>query len=100
MIAGDCLTYLFDPAKALEKLDGIEKEWGGTPQERLERQLNEYRIAKGLAPVSSESGNAANASEGNIAAPPPPAEIEQPGGEPEATPAPSVIPGSPAEAPR
>lgn len=51
MIAGDCLTYLYDPAKALEKLDGLEKEWGGTPQQRLERQLNEYRIAKGLAPL-------------------------------------------------
>ncbi|MBO9582196.1 MAG: penicillin-binding protein 2 [Sphingobium sp.] len=67
MIAGDCITYLYDPAKALQKLDAFEKEWGGTPQDRLERQLNEYRIAKGLAPlpdvpnVATAAGNAAEA---------------------------------------
>jgi penicillin-binding protein 2 len=105
MIAGDCVTYLYDPAKALAKLDGIEKEWGGTPQQRLETQLNEYRIAKGLEPVSGAATNMANAAQGNAAAPPPPDEIETPGGEPETVPDPpsAVTPANPAptpEAPR
>jgi len=60
MISGDCITYLYDPAKAMEKLETLEKGWGGTPQQRLERQLNEFRIAKGLA-VAVPPDNAANA---------------------------------------
>jgi penicillin-binding protein 2 len=101
MIAGDCVTYLYDPAKALAKLDGIEKEWGGTPQQRLETQLNEYRIAKGLEPVSGAATNMANAAQGNAAAPPPPDEIETPGGEPETVPDPpsAVTPVNPAPTP-
>jgi len=61
MISGDCITFLYDPQKALDKLDGIEKQWGGPPQQRLERQLNEFRIAKGLAaaPIMSIPSNAA-----------------------------------------
>ncbi len=65
MIAGDCITYLYDQAKAMEKLDGFEKGWGGTPQQRLEVQLNAFRITKGLAAAPVD--NAANAS--NNAAP-------------------------------
>ena len=64
MISGDCLSYLYDPAKALEKLDGLEKEWGGTPQQRLEQQLNSYRIAKGLAAAPAPEDNASNAVSG------------------------------------
>lgn len=61
MIAGDCITYLYDPAKAMEKLTKLEAEWGGTPQQRLERQLAEFRIAKGLAaaPVADNAATAA-----------------------------------------
>lgn len=63
MISGDCITYLYDPAKAMEKLEALEKSWGGTPQQRLERQLNQFRVAKGLAaaPISAEAANAASA---------------------------------------
>jgi len=74
MISGDCITYLYDPAKAMEKLETLEKSWGGTPQQRLERQLNAFRVAKGLAaaPISAEAANAANAAA--------PANAAQPGG--------------------
>jgi len=96
MIAGDCLTYLFDPAKALEKLDMLEPQWGGTPQQRLERQLNDYRIAKGLAPVSNNIGPADNGSEGmasNAAESP-----ETPDADDDSAPEPptAVSPGTPA----
>jgi len=68
MIAADCMTFLYEPAKALEKLDGIEKSWGGPPRERLERQLNELRIAKGLAAVAMPPPPAAD-NAANVAAP-------------------------------
>ena len=59
MISGDVLTYLFDPAKALEKLDTLEKQWGGPPNQRLAEQMQTYRIEKGLDPAPPGSGNAA-----------------------------------------
>jgi penicillin-binding protein 2 len=61
MIAGDCLTYLYDPVKALEKLTALEAQWGGTPQQRQARQLDAYRVAKGLAPAIEPADNAAQA---------------------------------------
>jgi penicillin-binding protein 2 len=77
MIAADTMTYLFDPAKAMEKLETLEKEWGGPPAERMARQMAAYRLAKaiekGEAPPP-EAGNAANAAQpGNaaVAATPP-----------------------------
>jgi penicillin-binding protein 2 len=104
MIAGDCITYLYDPAKALEKLDGLEKTWGGTPQERLERQLNDYRISKGLAALPSEANEAANVTQGNAATAP----AEAVDGDPETAPEPPIAidaahpapPAKPTEAPR
>ena len=70
MISGDCLTFMYDPAKAMESLEKMEKEWGGPPQVRLERQLNAFRIAKGLAaaPLIPLEGNGA----GNAVEPAPP----------------------------
>ena len=69
MISGDVLTYLFDPAKALEKLDTLEKQWGGTPSQRLAEQMQAYRIEKGLDPAPPVSSNAAEAADetGNAA---------------------------------
>lgn len=52
-ISGDVMTYLFDPAKAMAKLETLEAEWGGRPEQRLQTQLNARRIAKGLAPSPS-----------------------------------------------
>jgi penicillin-binding protein 2 len=63
MISGDCMTFLYDPAKAMERLTEFEKGWGGTPQQRLERQLSAFRIARGLAaaPLVAVPANAAEA---------------------------------------
>ena len=71
MIAADTMTFLFDPAKAMEKLETIEKEWGGPPAERMARQMAAYKLAKaiekGQAPPA-EATNAMNAAESNGAA--------------------------------
>jgi penicillin-binding protein 2 len=78
MIASDTLSYLFDPAKALEKLETLEKGWGGTPAERQARQMAAFRLAKAIekGEVPPPADNAVdNASAANSAAPaaPPPA---------------------------
>ena len=71
MIAADTMTFLFDPAKAMEKLETIEKDWGGPPAERMARQMAAYKLAKaiekGQAPPA-EATKAMNVAESNGAA--------------------------------
>jgi penicillin-binding protein 2 len=45
-IARDVMTFLFDPAKALEVLHGMEAGWGGTAQQRLARAMPLCRTAR------------------------------------------------------
>jgi penicillin-binding protein 2 len=53
------LTYLFDPMKGLDQLYSLEKQWGGTPQQRMARKYASYAEEYGLAipevPPDSES---------------------------------------------
>ncbi|MBN8831240.1 MAG: penicillin-binding protein 2, partial [Sphingomonadales bacterium] len=109
MISGDCITYLYDPAKALERLTEYEKGWGGTPQERLERQLNAFRISKGLeaaAPILGNNAAApANRAEAAAEEEPDPDEARERGGDAPADaaitrePPSPATPGSPLPAP-
>ncbi|MXO73821.1 penicillin-binding protein 2 [Altererythrobacter aerius] len=46
-IARDVMTFMFDPKKGLEALDALEKQWGGTPQQRLEARYRSYASAAG-----------------------------------------------------
>jgi penicillin-binding protein 2 len=69
-IASDVLSYLFDPTRAMQKLEALEAGWGGTPAQRMAAQMAEFRRVKGLQPVPSDipagTGNmtgAANASQ-------------------------------------
>lgn len=52
-IARDVMTFLFDPAKAMDALRALESDWGGTAQQRLARKYAAYASAAGLdvAPV-------------------------------------------------
>ncbi|TCD05535.1 penicillin-binding protein 2 [Erythrobacteraceae bacterium CFH 75059] len=67
-IARDVMTYLFDPQKGMDALLALEKQWGGTAQERLAAQYRAYAAAAGQSvpaprvhaaaavdPVSAES---------------------------------------------
>lgn len=47
-IARDVTTFLFDPAKGLEVLHALEKQWGGTAQERLAAEYARYAAAAGV----------------------------------------------------
>ena len=79
MIASDTLSYLFDPKKATEKLETLEKGWGGTPTERQARQMAAFRLAraieKGEVPAAANGSDAAEPDNG-AAAPTPPASNE------------------------
>lgn len=46
-IARDVMTFLFDPAKAWDTLLAMEKEWGGTPTERLEAKYRAFSAKYG-----------------------------------------------------
>ena len=84
MIASDTLSYLFDPKKAMEKLETLEKGWGGTPTERQARAMAAFRLARAIEkgeappPAPVPAANAANADNGAAprpaTAPPAPAE--------------------------
>ncbi|WP_228243943.1 penicillin-binding protein 2 [Porphyrobacter sp. GA68] len=52
-IAKDVMTYLFDPQKGMDALHALEKEWGGTAQQRLEQQYRAYASARGQSVAPS-----------------------------------------------
>lgn len=47
-IARDVATFLFDPRKGLEALHALEKQWGGTAQQRLVAEYARRASAAGL----------------------------------------------------
>lgn len=46
-IARDVMTYLFDPAKGLDALQALERQWGGNAEERLARKYAAYAAERG-----------------------------------------------------
>jgi penicillin-binding protein 2 len=61
-VARDVMTFLFDPAKAMDVLTEMEKGWGGTPQERMAAKYASYSAQYGVkAPVVSAEAQASAA---------------------------------------
>jgi penicillin-binding protein 2 len=58
-VARDVLTYLYDPAKAMETLLTMEQGWGGTIEERAAARADAYRAAKNAPPPDEASTDAA-----------------------------------------
>lgn len=77
MIASDTMSFLFDQAKAMEKLETLEKTWGGPPAERQARQMAAFRLAKAIEkgeappPVAATASNATEASNASASTSPP-----------------------------
>ncbi|WP_427968901.1 penicillin-binding protein 2 [Altererythrobacter sp.] len=46
-IARDVMTFLFDPQKGIDALNALEREWGGTAQERLAAKYAAYAAEAG-----------------------------------------------------
>jgi penicillin-binding protein 2 len=63
-VAKDVLTFLFDRPKAMQALVELEKGWGGTISERMERQTRAYYASKGK-PMPEASGTAGTATAGS-----------------------------------
>lgn len=54
-IARDVMTFLFDPAKAMQVLLEMEAGWGGTPQQRMAARYSAYESKYGTsAPKPAE----------------------------------------------
>ncbi len=48
-IARDVMTFLLDPVLGMEKLYELEKQWGGTPSERMAKKYAEYAQQYGVS---------------------------------------------------
>ena len=48
-IARDVMTFMFDPQKGMDALRALEKQWGGTAQERLGQRYAAYAAERGAA---------------------------------------------------
>jgi penicillin-binding protein 2 len=61
-IARDVMTFLFDRAKAMEVLEGYEKQWGGNVQQRMAARYDAYAAKFGAsAPAAPDETQAAEA---------------------------------------
>jgi penicillin-binding protein 2 len=61
-IARDVMTFLFDPAKAMDVLLQMEAGWGGTPQQRMAARYRAYESRYGTsAPKPAEDDPLASA---------------------------------------
>jgi len=47
-VARDVMTFLLDPQKGLDALHSLERQWGGTAQQRLDQQYAAYATAAGV----------------------------------------------------
>ena len=62
-IAKDVMTYLFDPATALDTLTSLEMGWGGTPAQRMAAKYNAYAARYGTSAPKVEGDAALKAAE-------------------------------------
>ena len=90
MISADCISYLVDPVKAMERLETYEKGWGGTPQQRMAARYASYTkiYGSGAPKAPNEEAAAQRAEERDRAAAQPSAiasEAVGPGAEPSDT---------------
>nr|WP_294850237.1 penicillin-binding protein 2 [uncultured Sphingomonas sp.] len=77
-IVRDCMTYMFDPQRAVDTLTGLEKQWGGTLLERTARKAAEYdRISKANQAIAAAVRTEEKATASAAATPPNTAEAKR-----------------------
>ncbi|MEL7197075.1 MAG: penicillin-binding protein 2 [Pseudomonadota bacterium] len=54
-IARDVMTFMFDPDRGMDQLRSLERQWGGTAQQRLERRYAAYAAERGESVVRPPS---------------------------------------------
>jgi penicillin-binding protein 2 len=91
-VARDIMTYLFDQQKAWDALLPMEKNWGGTPQQRQAARYRSYAAQYGVKvpKVSDEDAENATEAPNREASAPQPVQSDaaSPAPEPQADPAP------------
>lgn len=60
-VAKDVMTFLFDPATALNTLHALEKSWGGTPSERMAAKYRRFAAQYGTSAPKVGDEEAVNA---------------------------------------
>lgn len=103
-IARDVMTFLFDPAKAMDALLPMEAEWGGTPQQRMAARYAAYEAQYGInAPKAADDAGVKQAEDRADEAGTPPQPMETAAASPppeEPTPAPLPSPSASSAAQR
>jgi penicillin-binding protein 2 len=62
-VAKDVLTYLFDKPKAMEALFALEQGWGGTINERMKREADQWVAAEALRKAQPQQASAARSAD-------------------------------------
>ncbi|MBV1687280.1 penicillin-binding protein 2 [Novosphingobium sp. G106] len=62
-IAKDVMTYLFDPKTAWDRLLAMEKDWGGTPMERMAAKYQAYAAQYGTTAPKVEGDDAVDSAQ-------------------------------------
>ncbi len=62
-IARDVMTFLFDPAKAMDVLTEMEAGWGGTPQQRMAARFRSFETKFGTSAPKPADDNAVAAAD-------------------------------------
>jgi len=91
-IAKDVLTFLFDPETALATLHELEKQWGGTAKERLDRKYAAYSAQDGLEAPPEEAEDDEDAKDKAEEAEPSPSPTPTPSTKPSPKSASSPVP--------
>ena len=96
-IARDVMTFLFDPAKAMEVLTEMETGWGGTAQQRMATKFRSYEAKYGTSapkPADDVGVAAEQAREDRAGTPLQPAQTSaaSPAPEPAASESPAIAP--------
>lgn len=107
-IARDVMTFLYDPAKAMEVLLEMERGWGGNPQQRMESRYRAVSAKYGVnvpKPADDEEVERQGQATDAAAAPPKTAATEasapppEPDAVPQVAPSPAASPSVAAQAP-
>jgi penicillin-binding protein 2 len=94
-IARDVMTFLFDRAKAMEVLEGYEKQWGGNVEQRMAARYNAYAAKFGAsAPEAPDEAQAAEAVAADNTAVSEPAAPQTDAAPPAPEPEPAPVPGT------
>src|SRR3546814_17597759 len=64
-IARDCLTWLYDPARAMKTLEALEKEWGGDILDRMQAKAAQRAAEQAAREAAARTRHTLPGGDGN-----------------------------------